>query len=279
MTDNRRSDSRSKNDSWQKNTRDDRDSHEKRFNLSSPKKEERGGERRDRSIEDRHRGGDRHERFRDERRSPRYHKKSSRENSAENKDENCIYVTNLGPRTREEELEGIFKKFGEIKEIRVIKHPHTGECRGFAFITFENNGQAKDAINSLNGADFEGKKMALEVSKRSKGRSSTPGIYLGPSSAKRPRYPTSGGMRPRFRSRSDSRRRNYTRHEDRGRRGDYREYRPRGEFNREREYRDNREIKDTRDSRDYRGNPKEYSRHRSSPRRSRSRSHDNRRKY
>lgn len=60
----------------------------------------------------------------------------------------------------------------------------------------------------MSGTQIQDKKIKVEISKRNKERSSTPGVYLGPSTSKR--------MRPRFerprnyRSRSRSyRRRRY----------------------------------------------------------------------
>lgn len=151
--------------------------------------------------------------------SPKYIKKSSRENSAENAgklifykkylkyslDQNCVYVTNLSRTVKEYELEDVFAKYGTLKSVKIVKDPFTKESRGFAFITYEKNSQALESIKEMNGQQFSGRQISVEISKRNKERTSTPGIYLGPSSAKRmrPKYDSYRNNRS-FRSRSRS---------------------------------------------------------------------------
>lgn len=42
-------------------------------------------------------------------------------------------------------------QFGEINLIELKMHPHTGKCKGFAFITFENEESAQKAIDNREG--------------------------------------------------------------------------------------------------------------------------------
>jgi transformer-2 protein len=129
-----------------------------------------------------------------------------------------IYITNLSKRAKEYELEEIFKKYGVIKEIKIVKDPFSKESRGFGFITFESNSQAEEAISVLNNTEFDGRMISCEVAKRNRGRTSTPGVYLGPTSAKRMR----GGKydRPRYHHSRNSRSRSFSRRR-------YRKYEPR----------------------------------------------------
>jgi transformer-2 protein len=89
--------------------------------------------------------------------------------------------------------------------VKIVKDPFTKESRGFAFITYEKNSQALESIKQMNGQEFSGRQIAVEISKRNKERTSTPGIYLGPSSAKRmrPKYDNYRNSRS-YRSRSRS---------------------------------------------------------------------------
>jgi RNA recognition motif-containing protein len=128
----------------------------------------------------------------------------------------CLYITNLPRRVKEYELEDLFKKFGPIKDLVIVKDPFTKESRGFSFLTFETNESAKIAIEEMSGFELEGRRIVCEVAKRNKSRTSTPGIYLGPSSVKkmRSRYEE----RPRHRSRSRSfERHRYRRYDERSR--------------------------------------------------------------
>lgn len=53
------------------------------------------------------------------------------------------------------------------------------ESRGFCFIYFNNAKDADDALDNLNGYDFEGRRIRVEKAKRNKPRDQTPGRYLG----------------------------------------------------------------------------------------------------
>ncbi len=57
--------------------------------------------------------------------------------------------------------------------------PILRESRGFGFVTYESKDGANDAVTELDGQDFEGKDMIVQIARRSKPRKSTPGRYLG----------------------------------------------------------------------------------------------------
>jgi RNA recognition motif-containing protein len=102
-----------------------------------------------------------------------------------------IYVGNLSPDVGKDDLVEIFDKFGEVKEVRLIKDKFRGKFKGFAFIEMPSDEQAKKAIEEINGQEL--KDRALTVSeakpkaerrrksrKRAKKRSKRkPGIYGG----------------------------------------------------------------------------------------------------
>lgn len=71
-----------------------------------------------------------------------------------------IYVGNLSFRTTEDSLQGLFSNYGEVSEIAVITDRDTGRSRGFAFVTMEDNG-AREAIEALNGTEFEGRHITV----------------------------------------------------------------------------------------------------------------------
>jgi len=125
----------------------------------------------------------------------------------------CVYVTNLSRYIKESELEEKFIRFGDIKNIKIVKDPFTHESRGFAFVTYEKNSAAEESIKEMSGSEILGRTITCEISKRNRERTSTPGIYLGPSSAKRlkPRYDNrdNRNYHHRSRSRSYGRRRRY----------------------------------------------------------------------
>lgn len=71
-----------------------------------------------------------------------------------------------------------FEKFGKIADINIIKDPYTNECRGFAFVRYENPDDATDALE-LDNKEIDGRKIRVEKSKRNQGHQKTPGEYLG----------------------------------------------------------------------------------------------------
>jgi RNA recognition motif-containing protein len=71
------------------------------------------------------------------------------------------------------------------------------ECRGFGFVTFSEASEAENAIKELTGTEIRGRKITVEIAKRSAGYPKSPGQYLGHNPVK--------GRRDRRRSRSGSR--------------------------------------------------------------------------
>jgi len=67
-------------------------------------------------------------------------------------------------------LESFFKQFGEIKNVRVAKHP-SGDPKGFAFIDFAKVDAVDKAI-SATGQEFEGRKIRVSYSSPPKSFSS-----------------------------------------------------------------------------------------------------------
>ncbi len=64
----------------------------------------------------------------------------------------------------QESLESLFSNYGEVQEVAVINDRETGRPRGFAFVTMEDNG-AKEAIEALNGSEFEGRNLVVNEAK------------------------------------------------------------------------------------------------------------------
>jgi len=70
-----------------------------------------------------------------------------------------IYVSNINFRTQEDSLFELFSSFGEVSSARIITDRATGRSRGFGFVEMNDNSQAQQAIDSINGTDFEGKTL------------------------------------------------------------------------------------------------------------------------
>lgn len=72
-----------------------------------------------------------------------------------------LYVGNLSFSTTEEGLQNEFSAFGQVEEVAVISDRDTGRPRGFAFVTMNNDGEARAAIESLNGTELDGRTITV----------------------------------------------------------------------------------------------------------------------
>uniref|UniRef100_A0A8C5MW82 RRM domain-containing protein n=1 Tax=Leptobrachium leishanense TaxID=445787 RepID=A0A8C5MW82_9ANUR len=73
-----------------------------------------------------------------------------------------LFIGGLNTETNEKALENVFDKYGRIVEVLLMKDRETNKSRGFAFVTFENPGDAKDAARELNGKALDGKPIKVE---------------------------------------------------------------------------------------------------------------------
>ncbi len=76
-----------------------------------------------------------------------------------------IYVGNLDFKVDENELEEIFNEYGTVSSSKIITDKFSGRSRGFGFVSMENQKEANKAINELNGASYESRKMVVNEAK------------------------------------------------------------------------------------------------------------------
>jgi RNA recognition motif-containing protein len=72
-----------------------------------------------------------------------------------------IYVGNLDYGLQENELEDIFREYGEVSSVKIIKDKYTGKAKGFGFIEMPDDGEANTAIEELNGKELNGRQMKV----------------------------------------------------------------------------------------------------------------------
>lgn len=71
-----------------------------------------------------------------------------------------VFIGGLeGPVTKED-IEGEFAKFGKLDNVWIAQNPP-----GFAFIVYESEQDAEEAVNKMNGETFMGSKIRVEHSK------------------------------------------------------------------------------------------------------------------
>lgn len=86
-----------------------------------------------------------------------------------------IYVSNLSPQTSNEDLKGLFGKFGEVSSANVIMDKYTGSSRGFAFVEMSAEDAGSKAIQELNNTQLNGKFISVSVARPRESRSGNGG--------------------------------------------------------------------------------------------------------
>jgi len=76
-----------------------------------------------------------------------------------------IYVGNLAFSTGSSDLERLFAEHGPVTKAEVISDRDTGQSRGFGFVEMGSSEAAQKAIDSLDGADFEGRNLKVNIAK------------------------------------------------------------------------------------------------------------------
>ncbi len=72
-----------------------------------------------------------------------------------------IYVGNLDFKVQEDDLTTLFAAYGEVESSRIITDKYSGRSKGFGFVTMENDTEANDAIENLNGTDFKSRPLTV----------------------------------------------------------------------------------------------------------------------
>jgi RNA recognition motif-containing protein len=72
-----------------------------------------------------------------------------------------IFVGNLGPDVTEAELAELFKPFGQVGSVQLVRELFTGKLRGFGFVEMPGKAHSLAAIAGLNGKDFGGRPLKV----------------------------------------------------------------------------------------------------------------------
>jgi RNA recognition motif-containing protein len=72
-----------------------------------------------------------------------------------------LYVGNLPYTMDEGDLRDLFTPYGAPSSVAVIMDRGTGRSKGFGFVEFEKDTEAKAAISALNGRDFNGRALTV----------------------------------------------------------------------------------------------------------------------
>jgi RNA recognition motif-containing protein len=73
-----------------------------------------------------------------------------------------LYVGNLSFSATEDELREHFTQAGIPGSVAIVKDRATGRSRGFAFVEMGSDGEARKAIEELDGKDFKGRPLKID---------------------------------------------------------------------------------------------------------------------
>ena len=82
-----------------------------------------------------------------------------------------MYISNLSYGVDDADLNTLFAEYGEVTSAKVIMDRETGRSRGFGFVEIADEAMGQKAIDELNGAEYDGKVINVNVAKPSEERS------------------------------------------------------------------------------------------------------------
>jgi RNA recognition motif-containing protein len=73
-----------------------------------------------------------------------------------------IFVAKLNFKTRSEDLQKEFEKFGQVTSAKIVKDRETGRSKGYGFVEMPNDDEARAAIEGLNEKEFDGRVIVVK---------------------------------------------------------------------------------------------------------------------
>jgi cold-inducible RNA-binding protein len=72
-----------------------------------------------------------------------------------------LFVGGLSWNTTDETLRAAFEPFGTVTEAKVITERDSGRSRGFGFVTFESADAGQQAIEEMDDAELDGRRVRV----------------------------------------------------------------------------------------------------------------------
>lgn len=98
---------------------------------------------------------------------------------------NKVYVGGLPYATGDKQLEELFAQHGTVESARVITDKFTGRSKGFGFVEMASSAEAQNAIQALNGREYDGRSLTVNEARPQERRSSFGGDRRGPGNERR----------------------------------------------------------------------------------------------
>jgi cold-inducible RNA-binding protein len=72
-----------------------------------------------------------------------------------------LYVGGLAYSVKDSDLEAMFAEHGTVASAKVITDRESGQSKGFGFVEFNDDAEAKAAMEALNGKEVEGRSLTV----------------------------------------------------------------------------------------------------------------------
>lgn len=76
-----------------------------------------------------------------------------------------LFLGKLSYTTTDESLQAQFAQYGTVVSAQVIKDRDTNQSKGFAFVEMADQESAQKAINELDGKEFEGRVIIVNIAR------------------------------------------------------------------------------------------------------------------
>src|SRR2546423_10626399 len=83
-----------------------------------------------------------------------------------------LFIGKLSYNTTDDTLRALFEKYGTVSSAQFIKDRDSGQSKGFAFVEMDDQEAAQKAINELDGKEFEGRMIIVNVARPKEDRPS-----------------------------------------------------------------------------------------------------------
>ena len=91
-----------------------------------------------------------------------------------------LYIGNLSYSTTDEHLNQLFAQHGKIESATVMTDRYTGRSRGFGFVEYASDEEAKKAVSALDGHMVDGRALKVnEARERTESRPPRAGGGMG----------------------------------------------------------------------------------------------------
>ena len=72
-----------------------------------------------------------------------------------------IYVGNISYSATEENIKELFEQYGKVNSAKIVIDRYTQRSKGFGFVEMENENEADEAINAINGFELSGRNLKV----------------------------------------------------------------------------------------------------------------------